>query len=85
MPGTGTTAFAGPTGAGGSTVFSLVERFHETTGGRMPTGGDVRQWPSAEPRSAVGHVERDAPATVTHAGKNNRGDAGPERVPGGPG
>ncbi|MER5836227.1 ABC transporter ATP-binding protein [Streptomyces sp. NPDC002130] len=62
VPGTGMTAFVGPSGAGKSTVFALIERFHETTGGRVLVDGtDVRDWPLAELRSAIGYVEQDAP------------------------
>ncbi|GHF97862.1 ABC transporter ATP-binding protein [Streptomyces hydrogenans] len=62
VPGAGMTAFVGPSGAGKSTVFSLIERFYETTGGRILVDGkDIRQWPLAELRSAIGYVEQDAP------------------------
>ncbi|WP_042802823.1 ABC transporter ATP-binding protein [Streptomyces sp. C] len=62
VPGSGMTAFVGPSGAGKSTVFSLLERFYETTGGRILVDGeDIRRWPLAELRSAIGYVEQDAP------------------------
>ncbi|MFI8932221.1 ABC transporter ATP-binding protein [Streptomyces sp. NPDC053474] len=62
VPGAGMTAFVGPSGAGKSTVFSLIERFHETTGGRILVDGtDIRQWPLSELRSVIGYVEQDAP------------------------
>ncbi|WEH12448.1 ABC transporter ATP-binding protein [Streptomyces sp. VNUA24] len=62
VPGSGMTAFVGPSGAGKSTVFALIERFHEATGGRILVDGkDVRDWPLAELRSAIGYVEQDAP------------------------
>lgn len=62
VPSAGMTAFVGPSGAGKSTVFSLIERFYETTGGRILVDGkDIRQWPLAELRSAIGYVEQDAP------------------------
>jgi ATP-binding cassette subfamily C protein len=62
VPGTGMTAFVGPSGAGKSTVFALIERFHETTGGRVLVDGkDVRHWSLSELRSAIGYVEQDAP------------------------
>ncbi|MFF5369510.1 ABC transporter ATP-binding protein [Streptomyces sp. NPDC013187] len=61
VPGTGMTAFVGPSGAGKSTVFALIERFHETTGGRILVDGkDVRDWSLSELRSAIGYVEQDA-------------------------
>ncbi|WP_340379835.1 ABC transporter ATP-binding protein [Streptomyces sp. SS7] len=62
VPGAGTTAFVGPSGAGKSTVFALVERFYEATGGRVLVDGkDVRDWSLSELRSAIGYVEQDAP------------------------
>ncbi|QGV81003.1 ABC transporter ATP-binding protein [Streptomyces ficellus] len=62
VPGPGMTAFVGPSGAGKTTVFGLVERFYEATGGRVLVDGrDVRDWPLAELRAAIGYVEQDAP------------------------
>ena len=62
VPGGGMTAFVGPSGAGKSTVFALVERFYEATGGRVLVDGkDVTQWPLSELRSVIGYVEQDAP------------------------
>jgi ATP-binding cassette subfamily C protein len=43
-------------------VFALLERFHETTGGRVLVDGkDVQDWSLSELRSAIGYVEQDAP------------------------
>ncbi|MCP9959256.1 ABC transporter ATP-binding protein [Streptomyces sudanensis] len=62
VPGPGMTAFVGPSGAGKTTVFGLVERFYEATGGRVLVDGrDVRDLPVAELRAAIGYVEQDAP------------------------
>ncbi|MET9816263.1 ABC transporter ATP-binding protein [Streptomyces sp. NPDC006355] len=62
VPGTGMTAFVGPSGAGKSTVFALLERFHETTGGRiLVDGNDIQHWSLSALRSAIGYVEQDAP------------------------
>ncbi|MCQ0022444.1 ABC transporter ATP-binding protein/permease [Streptomyces somaliensis DSM 40738] len=62
VPGPGMTAFVGPSGAGKTTVFGLVERFYEATGGRILVDGrDVRDWPVAALRAAIGYVEQDAP------------------------
>ncbi|MER6913032.1 ABC transporter ATP-binding protein [Streptomyces sp. NPDC000594] len=62
VPGAGMTAFVGPSGAGKTTVFGLIERFYEATGGRILVDGrDVRDWPVAELRASIGYVEQDAP------------------------
>ncbi|MFD7017318.1 ABC transporter ATP-binding protein [Streptomyces sp. NPDC059161] len=62
VPGAGMTAFVGPSGAGKSTVFALIERFYEATGGRVLVDGeDVRDWSLPELRSAIGYVEQEAP------------------------
>jgi ABC-type multidrug transport system fused ATPase/permease subunit len=62
IPPSGMTAFVGPSGAGKTTVFSLVERFYDADGGRVLVGGvDVRDWPLPELRAAIGYVEQDAP------------------------
>jgi ABC-type multidrug transport system fused ATPase/permease subunit len=62
VPAGGMTAFVGPSGAGKTTVFSLIERFYDPSGGRVLVDGvDVRDWPLAGLRSAIGYVEQDAP------------------------
>ncbi|RSO10607.1 ABC transporter ATP-binding protein [Streptomyces sp. WAC 06783] len=62
VPGKGMTAFVGPSGAGKSTVFALIERFYEVTGGRVLVDGkDVRDWSLPELRSAIGYVEQETP------------------------
>ncbi|MFF7947133.1 ABC transporter ATP-binding protein [Streptomyces griseorubiginosus] len=62
VPAAGMTAFVGPSGAGKSTVFALIERFYDVTGGRVLVDGeDVRDWSLGELRSAIGYVEQDAP------------------------
>lgn len=56
------TAFVGPSGAGKTTVFSLIERFYEPDSGTIRVDGtDTRQWPLGELRAAIGYVEQDAP------------------------
>jgi ATP-binding cassette subfamily C protein len=62
IPPRGMTAFVGPSGAGKTTVFSLIERFYEPVSGRVLLDGtDVRDWPVAALRAAIGYVEQDAP------------------------
>ncbi|WP_189305582.1 ABC transporter ATP-binding protein [Streptomyces albospinus] len=62
IPARGMTAFVGPSGAGKTTVFSLIERFWEPDAGRILLDGrDTRHWPLAELRAATGYVEQDAP------------------------
>jgi ABC-type multidrug transport system fused ATPase/permease subunit len=62
IPPGGMTAFVGPSGAGKTTVFSLIERFYEAGSGRvLLDGDDVRDWPVARLRAAIGYVEQDAP------------------------
>ncbi|MGK5629330.1 ABC transporter ATP-binding protein [Streptomyces sp. URMC 123] len=62
VPARGLTAFVGPSGAGKTTVFSLIERFYEPDAGRVLLDGeDVRHWPLARLRAAIGYVEQDAP------------------------
>lgn len=60
--GTGLTALVGPSGAGKTTVFSLVERFYDAVSGRVLVDGvDVRDWPLEALRARIGYVEQDAP------------------------
>ncbi|PKV89207.1 ABC transporter ATP-binding protein [Streptomyces sp. TLI_146] len=62
VPGCGLTAFVGPSGAGKTTAFSLIERFYEPDAGRVSLDGkDVREWPLAELRAGIGYVEQDSP------------------------
>jgi ABC-type multidrug transport system fused ATPase/permease subunit len=62
VPAGGMTAFVGPSGAGKTTVFSLIERFYEPDSGRvLVDGADVGDWPLAGLRAAIGYVEQDAP------------------------
>lgn len=62
IPPGGMTAFVGPSGAGKTTVFSLIERFYDADGGRVLVGDtDVLDWPLTALRGAIGYVEQDAP------------------------
>jgi ABC-type multidrug transport system fused ATPase/permease subunit len=62
VPPGGMTAFVGPSGAGKTTVFSLIERFYEAESGLVLVDGtDVRDWPINSLRAAIGYVEQDAP------------------------
>jgi ABC-type multidrug transport system fused ATPase/permease subunit len=62
IPPGGMTAFVGPSGAGKTTVFSLIERFYEPDSGTIRVDGtDIRQWPLGELRAAIGYVEQDSP------------------------
>src|SRR5690606_7546020 len=60
--GKGLTALVGPSGAGKTTAFSLIERFYPATGGSVTVDGrEVSEWPLAELRRMIGYVEQDAP------------------------
>ncbi|WP_329125147.1 ABC transporter ATP-binding protein [Streptomyces sp. NBC_01353] len=62
VPPRGMTAFVGPSGAGKTTVFSLIERFYDPGAGRITFDGrDLDEWEIPRLRSAIGYVEQDAP------------------------
>lgn len=62
VPPRGMTAFVGPSGAGKTTVFSLIERFYDPEAGVITVDGrDVADWELPRLRSAIGYVEQDAP------------------------
>jgi ABC-type multidrug transport system fused ATPase/permease subunit len=62
VPAGGMTAFVGPSGAGKTTVFSLIERFYDADSGRVLLDGrPVLDWPVDQLRAAIGYVEQDSP------------------------
>ncbi|MFB7243542.1 ABC transporter ATP-binding protein [Streptomyces populi] len=62
VPARGLTAFVGPSGAGKTTVFSLIERFYEPEAGVISVDGlPLDAWELPRLRSAIGYVEQDAP------------------------
>ncbi|MGW2958556.1 ABC transporter ATP-binding protein [Streptomyces sp. NPDC001220] len=62
IPARGMTAFVGPSGAGKTTVFSLIERFYEPESGTITLDGrPLPDWELPLLRSAIGYVEQDAP------------------------
>ena len=73
VPPGGITAVVGPSGAGKSTIFALLERFYEPQRGLVSVDGrDVRDWPLADLRAAIGYVEQDAPVLAGTVGDNLR-------------
>ncbi|MDJ1136480.1 ABC transporter ATP-binding protein [Streptomyces iconiensis] len=86
VPGGGMTAFVGPSGAGKTTVFAMIERFYEPDGGRVLVDGvDVREWPLDALRRSVGYVEQDAPVLAGTLRENllfAAPDAGDEEIAG---
>ncbi|WP_340374204.1 ABC transporter ATP-binding protein [Streptomyces sp. SS7] len=62
VPARGMTAFVGPSGAGKTTVFSLIERFYDPESGSISLDGRaLGDWELPLLRSSIGYVEQDAP------------------------
>jgi ABC-type multidrug transport system fused ATPase/permease subunit len=73
VPAGGVTAIVGASGAGKSTIFSLLERFHEAQRGVVEVDGvDVRRWALAHLRATLGYVEQDAPVLAGSVADNLR-------------
>jgi ABC-type multidrug transport system fused ATPase/permease subunit len=70
-PGPGVTAVVGPSGAGKTTLFSLLMRFYDLEEGTIAVGGtDIRMLPLHQLRRLIGYVEQDAPALEGTFGEN---------------
>jgi ABC-type multidrug transport system fused ATPase/permease subunit len=62
LPAFGLTALVGPSGAGKTTTFSLIERFYDPTSGSVLVNRrNINDWPLTELRGVIGYVEQDAP------------------------
>ncbi|WP_407699419.1 ABC transporter ATP-binding protein, partial [Streptomyces alkaliphilus] len=63
VPERGLTAVVGPSGAGKTTLFQLVERFHRPEAGTVFVDGrDISRLPLDELRARVGYVQQDSAA-----------------------
>jgi ATP-binding cassette, subfamily B, bacterial AbcA/BmrA len=57
-----TVAIVGPSGAGKTTIFSLIERFYQPTNGAIKLGNtDIRDFPLFEWRQQIGYVSQESP------------------------
>jgi ABC-type multidrug transport system fused ATPase/permease subunit len=62
VPARGVTAIVGPSGAGKTTLFALLERFYEPDAGAIRFHArDLAAWPRAALRGQIGYVEQEAP------------------------
>ncbi len=62
VPARGVTAIVGPSGAGKTTLFGLLERFYEPDAGSIRfQGRELAAWPRAALRGQIGYVEQEAP------------------------
>jgi ABC-type multidrug transport system fused ATPase/permease subunit len=73
VPARGLTAVVGPSGAGKTTLFALLERFYEPSAGTIRfAGADLRQWPRAALRGRIAYVEQEAPVLAGTLADNLR-------------
>lgn len=84
VPG-GMTALVGASGAGKTTIFSLVERFYAPTGGTITCdGADINELPLADWRGRLAYVSQESPmmaGTILHnLTYGLESDAGTERI-----
>lgn len=57
-----TVAFVGPSGAGKTTIFSLLERFYEPTKGSIKIGStEIKDLPLLDWREKIGYVSQESP------------------------
>jgi ABC-type multidrug transport system fused ATPase/permease subunit len=62
VPARGVTAIVGPSGAGKTTLFALLERFYDPDAGSIRfQGRELAGWPRAALRGQIGYVEQEAP------------------------
>ena len=62
VPPTSQTAIVGPSGAGKTTLFALLERFYDPCGGTIELcGTPIANIPRAVSRARIGYVEQEAP------------------------